>query len=325
MTSLRPVIRGTGHYLPARVVPNSEFAQSLDTTDEWIISRSGIERRHFAADGEHTSDLAIHAGRAALANAGLQADAIDAVIVATSTPDYTFPAVATQVQAGLGMTHGFAFDIQAVCAGFVFALANASGLIMAGQARRVLVIGAETFSRIMDWTDRGSCVLFGDGAGAVVLEAQPGVGDTTDRGVLACDLNSDGRYRDLLFVDGGVSRTGTSGLLRMQGREVFRHAVEKLASTALTALEKAGLQAADLDWIVPHQANIRIIKGTAQKLGLPMEKVIVTVQDHGNTSAASIPLALSVANAQGKFKPGDLILTEAIGGGLSWGAVVLRW
>ncbi len=325
MTSLRPVIRGTGHYLPARVVPNSEFTKSLDTSDEWIISRSGIERRHFAAEGEYTSDLAIHAGRAALANAGLDADAIDAVIVATSTPDYTFPAVATQVQDGLGMTRGFAFDIQAVCAGFVFALANASGLIMAGQARRVLVIGAETFSRIMDWTDRGSCVLFGDGAGAVVLEAQPGVGDTTDRGVLACDLHSDGRYRDLLYVDGGVSRTGAAGQLRMQGREVFRHAVEKLSATALAVLEKAGLQAADLDWIVPHQANLRIIKGTAQKLGLPMEKIIVTVQDHGNTSAASIPLALSVANAQGRFKPGDLILTEAIGGGLSWGAVVLRW
>lgn len=325
MTMFRPVIRGTGHYLPARVVPNSEFAQTLDTSDEWIISRSGIERRHFAAEDEYTSDLAIHAGRAALANAGMDAADIDAVIVATSTPDYTFPAVATQVQSGLGMTRGFAFDIQAVCAGFVFALANASGLIMAGQARRVLVIGAETFSRIMDWTDRSSCVLFGDGAGAVVLEGQPGTGSNTDRGVLACDLNSDGRYRDLLYVDGGVSRTGASGQLRMQGREVFRHAVEKLSTTALTVLDKAGLQAADLDWVVPHQANLRIIKGTAQKLGLPMEKVVVTVQDHGNTSAASIPLALSVANAEGRFKPGDLILTEAIGGGLSWGSVVLRW
>jgi 3-oxoacyl-[acyl-carrier-protein] synthase-3 len=325
MSMIRPVIRGTGHYLPARVVPNSEFAASLDTSDDWIVSRSGIERRHFAAEGEFTSDLAIHAARAALANAGLEPNDLDAIIVATSTPDYTFPAVATQVQAGLGMTKGFAFDIQAVCAGFVFALANASGLIAAGQAQRVLVIGAETFSRIMDWTDRGSCVLFGDGAGALVLEGQTGTGSNTDRGVLACDLNSDGRYRDLLYVDGGVSRTGTAGVLRMQGREVFRHAVEKLATTATQALEKAGLGADDVDWVVPHQANLRIIKGTAQKLGVPMERVIVTVQDHGNTSAASIPLALSVANAEGRFKQGDLILTEAIGGGLSWGAVALRW
>ncbi|TVR44166.1 MAG: ketoacyl-ACP synthase III [Rhodobacteraceae bacterium] len=325
MIPIRPVIRGTGHYLPARVVPNSEFAEWLDTSDEWIKSRSGIERRHFAAEGEFTSDLAIYAARAALANAGIDAADIDAVIVATSTPDYTFPAVATQVQAGLGITRGFAFDIQAVCAGFVFALANASGLIAAGQAKRVLVIGAETFSRIMDWTDRTTCVLFGDGAGAVVLEAQDGTGSAQDRGVLACDLNSDGRYRDLLFVDGGVSRDGRAGVLKMQGREVFRHAVEKLAATAESALDKAGLQASDVDWVVPHQANLRIIRGTAQKLGLPMEKVVVTVQDHGNTSAASIPLALSVANAEGRFKPGDLVLTEAIGGGLSWGAVLLRW
>ncbi|WP_296479371.1 beta-ketoacyl-ACP synthase III [Roseinatronobacter sp.] len=325
MTVIRPVIRGTGHYLPSRVVPNSEFAKTLDTSDEWIVSRSGIERRHFAAEGEFTSDLAIHAARAALADAGLNADDMDAIIVATSTPDYTFPAVATQVQAGLGMTKGFAFDIQAVCAGFVFALANASGLIAAGQAQRVLVIGAETFSRIMDWTDRGSCVLFGDGAGAVVLEGQQSAGSNKDRGVLACDLNSDGRYRDLLYVDGGVSRTGSAGMLRMQGREVFRHAVEKLASTATEALAKADLTAADVDWVVPHQANLRIIKGTAHKLGVPMDNVIVTVQDHGNTSAASIPLALSVANAEGRFKQGDLILTEAIGGGLSWGAVALRW
>ena len=322
---IRSVIRGTGHYLPERVVPNAEFAATLETSDDWIISRSGIERRHFAAEGEFTSDLAINAARAALENAGVTADDIDAVIVATSTPDYTFPAVATQVQAGLGITNGFAFDIQAVCAGFVFALANATGLIAAGQAKRILVIGAETFSRIMDWTDRSTCVLFGDGAGAVVLEAQPGTGANTDRGVLACDLHSDGQYRDLLYVDGGVSRSGQAGVLRMQGREVFRHAVEKLSATANAALDKAGLTADQLDWVVPHQANLRIIRGTAQKLGLPMEKVIVTVQDHGNTSAASIPLALSVANAEGRFKPGDLLLTEAIGGGLSWGAVLLRW
>ncbi|MGY6549724.1 MAG: beta-ketoacyl-ACP synthase III [Roseinatronobacter sp.] len=325
MSVIRPVICGTGHYLPARVVPNAAFAETLDTSDEWIVSRSGIERRHFAAEDEYTSDLATHAARAALENAGFAPESIDAVIVATSTPDYTFPAVATQVQARLGITTGFAFDIQAVCAGFVFALANASGLILAGQAKRVLVIGAETFSRIMDPADRSTAVLFGDGAGAVVLEGQPGNGASSDRGVLACDLNSDGRYRELLYVDGGVSRSGTSGHLRMQGREVFRHAIEKLAATALKALEKAGLTESDVDWIVPHQANLRIIKGTAQKLGLSMDRVIVTVQDHGNTSAASIPLALSVANAQARFKPGDLILTEAIGGGLSWGAVVLRW
>lgn len=325
MTMIRPVIRGTGHYLPARVVPNTEFAKTLDTSDDWIVSRSGIERRHFAAENEFTSDLAIHAARAALENAGMDAREMDAIIVATSTPDFTFPAVATQVQAALGMTKGFAFDVQAVCAGFVFALANASGLIAAGQAQRVLVIGSETFSRIMDWTDRSTCVLFGDGAGAVVLEGQPGTGANTDRGVLACDLNSDGRYRELLYVDGGVSRTGDAGVLRMQGREVFRHAVEKLAQTATSALAKAGLSAADVDWVVPHQANLRIIKGTAQKLGVSMDRVVVTVQDHGNTSAASIPLALSVANTEGRFKPGDLILTEAIGGGLSWGAVALRW
>ena len=321
----RAVIIGTGHYLPTRVVPNAEFARTLDTTDEWIVSRSGIERRHFAAEGEFTSHLAVHAARAALDNAGVAVDQIDAVVVATSTPDHTFPAVATQVQEGLGMTHGFAFDVQAVCAGFVFALANANGMIMSGQAERVLVIGAETFSRIMDWTDRATCVLFGDGAGAVVLEAQEGAGMSSDRGILASDLHSDGRYRDLLYVDGGVSTSGTAGFLRMQGREVFRHAVEKLASTARTALARAGLGAQDVNWIVPHQANLRIIRGTAQKLGLPMDKVVVTVQDHGNTSAASIPLALSVADAQGRFAPGDLLLLEAIGGGLSWGAVALRW
>ncbi|MCC1481512.1 beta-ketoacyl-ACP synthase III [Roseibaca sp. Y0-43] len=322
---LRAVIRGCGHYLPERVVTNAEFAETLDTSDEWIVSRSGIERRHFAAEGEYTSDLAAHAARRALDASGIAADQIDAVIVATSTPDYTFPAVATQVQAALGIRQGFAFDIQAVCAGFVFALANANGLILGGQAKRVLVIGAETFSRIMDWTDRGTCVLFGDGAGAVVLEAVESDGTPQDRGVLGADLNSDGQYRDLLYVDGGVSRSGTAGVLKMQGREVFRHAVEKLAETANAALAKAGLTSADVDWVVPHQANLRIIKGTAQKLGVPMEKVVVTVQDHGNTSAASIPLALSVAAERGQFKPGDAIVVEAIGGGLSWGAVVLRW
>ncbi len=321
----RAVVIGTGHYLPQRVVENAEFARTLDTSDEWIESRSGIKRRHFAAEGEYTSDLAIAAARDALADAGITASDIDAVVVATSTPDMTFPAVATQVQDGLGMTGGFAFDVQAVCAGFVFALANANGMIVSGQARRVLVIGAETFSRIMDWTDRATCVLFGDGAGAVVLEARDGAGTSDDRGILASDLNSDGRYRDLLYVDGGVSTSGTAGHLRMQGREVFRHAVEKLAATATTALDRAGLGAADVDWVVPHQANLRIIRGTAQKLGVGMERVVVTVQDHGNTSAASIPLALSVAHADGRLKPGDLVLTEAIGGGLAWGSVLLRW
>jgi len=321
----RAVVIGTGHYLPARIVPNAEFAATLETSDEWIVSRSGIERRHFAAEGEATSHMATHAARAALARAGIEAQALDAIIVATSTPDLTFPSVATMVQANLGLKHGFAFDIQAVCAGFVYALAQANALIVSGQARRVMVIGAETFSRIMDWTDRSTCVLFGDGAGAVILDAQPGTGRTADRGILATDLHSDGQYREALYVDGGVSTTGTAGALRMQGKEVFRHAVEKLAQTAETVLDKAGLHPSDIDWLVPHQANLRIIKGTAQKMGLPMERVILTVQDHGNTSAASIPLALSVGVEQGKLRPGDLVLTEAIGGGLAWGSVLLRW
>ena len=321
----RSVVRGTGHYLPSRVVENSFFEQTLDTTDEWIRTRTGIERRHFAAEDEYTSDLALAAARDALDRAGMTADDIDAIVLATSTPDLTFPAVATMVQAGLGMTRGFAYDVQAVCAGFVFALTNADGLIRTGQADRVLVIGAETFSRIMDWTDRGTCVLFGDGAGAVILEAAEGTGDSSDRGILACDLNSDGKLRDLLYVDGGVSRTGTAGALRMQGNLVFRHAVEKLAATANRVLDKAGLAASDVDWLVPHQANLRIITGTAQKMGLPLERVVLTVADHGNTSAASIPLALAVADREGRFKQGDVVLTEAIGGGMSWGSVVLRW
>lgn len=316
----RAVVRGVGHYLPDRVVPNSEFETSLDTTDAWIRARSGIERRHFAAKDEGTATMGAAAARAALDQAGLSPDDIDAIIVATSTPDLTFPSAATMVQAELGMTHGFAYDVQAVCAGFVFALANANGMILSGQANRVLVIGSETFSRLMDWTDRSTCVLFGDGAGALVLEAS---GDSA-RGILATDLNSDGRYRNLLYVDGGVS-TGTTGALRMEGKEVFRHAVEKLASTAETALTKAGLGRDDIDWVVPHQANIRIIQATAKKLGVPMDHVVTTVQDHGNTSAASIPLALSVAASQNRFKPGDLLVAEAIGGGLAWGAVVLRW
>jgi len=321
----RAIVRGTGHYLPERVVENSWFEGRLDTSDEWIRARTGIERRHFAAEGQRTSDLGILAAQAALADAGMEAGQIDAVIVATSTPDLTFPSVATMVQAGLGMHRGFAYDLQAVCAGFVYALANADALIRAGLAERVLLIGAETFSRIMDWTDRATCVLFGDGAGAVVLEAAEGEGSPADRGILASDLNSDGQYRDLLYVDGGVATTGTAGHLRMQGNLVFRHAVEKLADTAHRALDKAGLSQDQVDWLVPHQANLRIIEATAKRMHLPMEKVVLTVADHGNTSAASIPLALSVANAQGRFKPGDLLVAEAIGGGLAWGSVVLRW
>ncbi|WP_283966222.1 beta-ketoacyl-ACP synthase III [Tritonibacter sp. AK171] len=320
----RAVVIGAGHYLPERIVENAEFEATLETSDEWIRSRSGIERRHFAAEGETTSQMATRAAEAALKSASRTAEDVDAIVLATSTADLTFPSAATMVQSQLGMTKGFAFDVQAVCAGFVYALSNANALIASGQADRVLVIGAETFSRIMDWSDRSTCVLFGDGAGALLLEAQEGAGTPEDRGILATDLNSDGRYKDLLYVDGGVS-TQSTGHLRMQGNQVFRHAVEKLASTATTALERAGASTDDVDWIVPHQANIRIIQGTAKKMGLPMDKVVVTVQDHGNTSAASIPLALSVGVERGQIKPGNLIVTEAIGGGLAWGAVVLRW
>jgi len=322
--TIRAVVRGVGHYLPDRVVPNAELEALVDTTDEWIRVRSGIERRHFAADGQTTSDLATRAAQAALTDAGMIADEIDAIILATSTADFTFPSAATMVQASLGMTRGFAFDVQAVCAGFVFAMANANALILSGQANRVLVIGAETFSRLMDWSDRTTCVLFGDGAGALVLEGVESPGTSADRGILSTDLHSDGRFRDLLYVDGGTS-TGTTGHLRMQGKEVFRHAIEKLAETAHTALDRAGLTADDVAWIVPHQANIRIIEGTAKRMQVGMDRVVVTVQDHGNTSAASIPLALSVGRARGQIKPGDLLVTEAIGGGLAWGSVVLRW
>ncbi|SHE61472.1 3-oxoacyl-[acyl-carrier-protein] synthase III [Loktanella atrilutea] len=320
----RAVVLGVGHYLPDRIVPNSWFAETLDTSDEWIKSRSGIERRHFAAEGQTTSDLASRAAKAALADAGMQGSDIDAIILATSTADMTFPSAATMVQEAIGNTTGFAYDVQAVCAGFVYALANANALIISGQARRVLVIGAETFSRIMDWTDRSTCVLFGDGAGALILGADDGAGTPADRGILATDLNSDGRYRDLLYVDGGVA-TQNTGKLRMEGKEVFRHAVEKLAATAEAALTKAGLGPDDVAWVVPHQANIRIIQSTAKKLGVGMDRVVVTVQDHGNTSAASIPLALSVGRDRGQIKRGDLVVTEAIGGGLAWGSVVLRW
>ena len=321
---IRAVVRGVGHYLPERIVPNSEFEETLDTSDEWIKARSGIERRHFAAEGETTSDLAVAAANAALKDAGLSADDMDAIIVATSTADLTFPSVATMVQAGLYMQRGFAYDVQAVCAGFIFALSSANAQILSGQAKRIMVIGAETFSRLMDWSDRSTCVLFGDGAGALILEAQEASGSTADRGILSVDLNSDGRHRDILYVDGGVS-THTTGHLRMQGKEVFRHAVEKLALTAQAAMDQAGVTADDIDWVVPHQANLRIINGTAKKMGISTERVVITVQDHGNTSAASIPLALSVAKANGQLKENHLVVTEAIGGGLAWGAVVLRW
>lgn len=323
--TIRAVVEGIGHYLPERVVPNSYFEEILDTSDEWIKTRSGIERRHFAAEGQLTSDLAVLAAQDALANAGLSADDIDGVLVATSTPDLTFPSVATMVQSRIGMTKGFAFDVQAVCAGFIYALANANALVVSGQASRVLVIGAETFSRIMDWEDRATCVLFGDGAGALIVGAQEGEGTNADRGILATDLNSDGRYKDMLYVDGGVSSTGTSGKLRMQGNQLFRQAVEKLSFTADTALGKIGMGHDEVNWIVPHQANIRIIAGTAKKLGIPMDSVIVTVQEHGNTSAASIPLAMAVGVREGKIKRGDVLVSEAIGGGLAWGSVVLRW
>jgi 3-oxoacyl-[acyl-carrier-protein] synthase-3 len=325
MTTIRAVARGCGHYLPARVVENDEFSKTLETSDEWIRSRTGIERRHFAAEGELTSDLAIAAAKAALRDAGLEGSRIDAILLATATPDRTFPATAVKVQTAIGMTGGFAFDLQAVCAGFVFALAQADALIRAGLAKRALVIGAETFSRILDFTDRGTCVLFGDGAGAVILEATDQPGLPSDRGLLATDLHSDGRYADLLYVDGGPSTTGTAGVVKMAGQEIFKHAVVKLAETGAAALARAGLEKADVDWLVPHQANLRIMTMTAHKLGVPLERVIVTVQDHGNTSAASIPLAISVGRAEGRIKEGDLLLMEAIGGGLSWGAAALRW
>ncbi|MDD9922645.1 MAG: ketoacyl-ACP synthase III, partial [Boseongicola sp.] len=310
--TIRARVCGVGHYLPDRVVPNSWFEDKLDTSDEWIQARTGIERRHFAAEGETTSVMAARAAERALDMAGKSASDVDAIIVATSTPDLTFPSAATMVQAELGMSAGFAFDVQAVCAGFVFALANANALIVSGQARSALVIGAETFSKILDFEDRGTCVLFGDGAGALYLEADEGKGTNEDRGILACDLNSDGNLRDILYVDGGVS-TQSTGHLRMQGKEVFRHAVEKLAATAHTAMEKAGVASSDVDWIVPHQANLRIIKSTAQKMQLGMEKVVVTVLDLVNTCAASIPLAMSVGVQDGQIKEGVLLVTEAIG------------
>jgi 3-oxoacyl-[acyl-carrier-protein] synthase-3 len=321
--SFRSILVGTGAYLPARVLTNAELSTMVDTTDEWIKERSGISSRHIAAEGEYTSDLALAAAKAALADAGVAASDVDLIIVATATPDNTFPATATKVQAALGTTKGAAFDIQAVCSGFIYALATADNFIRAGQSKCALVIGAETFSRIIDWTDRTTCVLFADGAGAVVLKAEP-ADKAAGRGVLSTHLHADGSCHDLLYVDGGPSTTMTVGHIRMAGREVFRHAVTNLAAVTQEALDAIGLKAGDIDWIVPHQANIRIIDTTARKLGLAPERVITTVDHHGNTSAASVPLALAEARADGRIKPGDLILLEAMGGGFTWGAAIIR-
>ncbi len=321
----RSLVLGCGGYLPEQIVTNDELAQRVDTSDEWITERTGIKQRHIASPGELTSDLGTKAARRALAAAGIDAAEVDLVVVATSTPDETFPATATRIQAQLGMTGGFAFDVQAVCSGFIFALATADNFIKTGQVKTALVIGAETFSRILDWTDRGTCVLFGDGAGAVVLRATPSSGNGHDRGILSTHLHSDGRYHDSLYVDGGPSSTKTVGHLRMQGQEVFRHAVGKLAAVVNEALEANGMTGADVDWLVPHQANKRIIDGMARKLGLGSNRVVVTVDHHANTSAASIPLALAEASGDGRIQPGQIVLLEAIGGGLAWGAGVIRW
>ncbi len=324
MSVVRAIAIGCGHHLPERILTNEELSRRVDTSDEWIRTRTGIRQRHIVAEGEQTSDLAIAAARKALAMAGIEGRDLDALILATATPDQTFPSTATRVQHALGMS-GFAYDIHAVCAGFIYGLANANAMIASGMARRVMVIGAETFSRILDWDDRATCVLFGDGAGAVVLEAGEGAGTAADRGVLGTCLHSDGAHNDILYVSGGPSSTGTVGFLRMEGREVFRHAVVKLTEVAEEVMGKVGVTAAEIDWIVPHQANLRIIENTARKTGVPMQKVVVTVQDHGNTSAASIPLALSTAVGDGRIQRGDLLLMEAIGGGLAWGSALLRW
>lgn len=322
---IRSVVHGCGAYLPERVVTNDELAKTMDTSDEWIRQRTGIRQRHIAADGEFTSHLALKASERALANAGLTAADVDLIVLATSTPDETFPATATRVQAGLGMTKGSAFDVQAVCAGFVYGVAVADSLLKNGLASTALVIGAETFSRILDWDDRGTSVLFGDGAGAIVIRAEEGAGTSADRGILSNALHSDGRLHDILYVDGGPSSTRTTGLLRMEGKEVFKHAVVNMTAVVAEVLEKAGLANKDIDWLVPHQANKRIIDGTGRKLGLPPEQVVVTVDKHANTSAASIPLALDTAARDDRIKKGDLVLIEGIGGGMAWGASLIRW
>lgn len=325
MTVMRSVVLGYGSYLPERILTNAELAKMVDTSDEWIVQRTGIKERHIAAEGEYTSHLGLKAAQAALANAGIDAQSIDLIVLATSTPDNTFPATAVAIQNGLGINHGAAFDLQAVCTGFIFALATADNFLKSGAFKRALVIGAETFSRILDWNDRGTCVLFGDGAGAVVLEAQPQAGTTADRGILTTHLRSDGRHKDKLFVDGGPSSTQTVGHLRMEGREVFKHAVGMITDVIVDAFQATGTTADDVDWLVPHQANKRIIDASAKKLHIAPQKVVLTVDRHGNTSAASIPLALAAAVDDGRIKRNDLLMLEAMGGGFTWGSALLRW
>jgi 3-oxoacyl-[acyl-carrier-protein] synthase III len=322
---LRSVVMGVGSALPARVMTNADISKIVDTSHEWIVERTGILARHIAAEGETTRTLAVDAARKALAAANMQASEIDLIIVATSTPDVTFPATATLVQADLGITQGAAFDVQAVCSGFVYALTTADALIRTEQAKAVLVIGSETFSRILDWTDRTTCVLFGDGAGAFVLKAENGNGDNADRGILASKIRSDGRYNDKLYVDGGPSTTKTVGFLRMEGREVFKHAINNISSVMEEVIAKAGIKATDIDWFVPHQANRRILEGTARKLGIDEARIVITLDRHGNTSAASIPLAFDVAVQDGRIQKGQLVLLEAMGGGFTWGAALLRY
>jgi 3-oxoacyl-[acyl-carrier-protein] synthase III len=325
VTMTRSVVLGCGSYLPGRILTNAELAGKVDTSDQWIVQRTGIRERRIAAPDECTSDLAIAAARAALADGDIDPQSIDLIVLATSTPDNTFPATATAVQAALGITRGAAFDLQAVCSGFVYALAVADSMLKSGTFKRALVVGAETFSRLLDWSDRTTCVLFGDGAGAVVLDAESVNGKGPERGILTTHLRSDGRYKDKLYVDGGPSSTGTVGHLRMEGREVFKYAVAMITDVVVDAFAATGYTAADIDWFVPHQANKRIIEGSAQKLGIAQEKIVLTVDKHGNTSAASIPLALSAAVNDGRIKPGDLVLLEAMGGGFTWGAILLRW
>ncbi|MBJ6126687.1 beta-ketoacyl-ACP synthase III [Microvirga splendida] len=325
MKRTRSIVRGVGSYLPRRKLTNQDLEKLVDTSHDWIVQRTGIEARHIAEDDETTSVLGIKAAEAALADAGLTANDIDLVICATSTPDYTFPSTATMIQTGIGMTHGAAFDLQAVCTGFVYAVSTADKFLQSGSHKRALVIGAETFSRILDWNDRTTCVLFGDGAGALVLEAQEAEGTSADRGVLTSHLRSDGRYRDKLYVDGGPGSTKTTGVLKMEGREVFKFAVGMVADVVQDAFKATGTSADELDWFVPHQANRRIITAGADKLGIAQEKVVITVNKHGNTSAASIPLALDAARKDGRIKDGDLVMIEAIGGGFTWGSALIRW
>jgi len=325
MTAFRSIVAGCGSYLPEKIITNKEMEDIVDTTDEWIIERTGIKQRHIAADDELTSDLAVKAAQRALTDAGLTANDIDLIVLATSTPDQTFPSTATRVQAALGMDKGAAFDVQAVCSGFIYALATADNFVRAGQAKHVLVIGAETFSRILDWKDRTTCVLFGDGAGAVVLSAGPSSGTNKDQGILSSHLHSDGRYNDLLYVDGGVSSTKSTGYLRMKGKEVFRHAVVNLASVVKEALDFNGLTTDDVDMVIPHQANKRILDATIRKLKISPTKVAVTVEKHANTSAASIPLALAQMVKENRIARGDIIVLEAMGGGFTWGSCLIRW